>query len=414
MFVITTLLYKRRIVLKDFLNIFISIVRSSLFLGVFAGGFSYLNCFFRNIVGRYTLTGLYLSGFFPSLVSILLEHPSRRKELALYTSQQSAEAIYNMLRVRGYIQPIKYADIGMFSIAMGILYYFYKYEEPPHRQHIVRSFFSLLLGDDPTLNFFSLKKSSKKNLSESSPPPLISFHSSNPLVLLSNFIFGFCRGFFSSYIFILAIRIISGLISKQLLNSSTRSKYLCNILKQYEIALFLGLMGSGFRGFPSLFHYLRSKDDGWNYSLSGLITGLSFALVRNTEVCMYFVSKVWEELYIYARSKFNFSIFLFFSLTKLSMKKITRNYIRSIPYGEIFLYAFTTALLFVEVVAEFYNLRPSYHRFVLEVTGGKRGLVGHFPAFSQLLRRDIGFPTPSHIQKHFDKDIQYLKTFQNN
>ena len=99
---------------------FINFLRSTAFLTLLVCSVRYFYCLVsraQNENNRFT--GL-ATGFLSSY-AILLEAPSRRKELALYIAPKALEGMWNYLCRRGLITNIKHLDMIIFAFAMGVI-----------------------------------------------------------------------------------------------------------------------------------------------------------------------------------------------------------------------------------------------------------------------------------------------------
>lgn len=104
---------------KTLLNAF----RSTIFLSTFVSSYQALICLHRHLISPSTSdTPLiyHLTGLLSSL-SILLEHPRRRTELAMYVLPRGVDSLYRLLRHKSLAPRIKYFEVGMFSVGMGFI-----------------------------------------------------------------------------------------------------------------------------------------------------------------------------------------------------------------------------------------------------------------------------------------------------
>jgi len=100
-------------------------VRSTVFLAAFGTLYSFALCTLRNFRQVDDYLNPWLSGVLGSS-SIFLEKENRRTELSLYLVPQGIQIIWNLLEKRNYVKSIRYGDIVMFSLALGIIMHFYK------------------------------------------------------------------------------------------------------------------------------------------------------------------------------------------------------------------------------------------------------------------------------------------------
>ncbi|KYQ89400.1 transmembrane protein [Tieghemostelium lacteum] len=136
LFLVPALIFKRKGLHFLITRTLPEILRSSVFLGTYAGVFSGCICLFRSIIGKDLKLIPGLSGFFAGLLSILIERKSRRSELALYCSNQSIEIAWKMLAARGMAFFIPNGEVLVFMFASAILMYFYQREPDSLRSNM--------------------------------------------------------------------------------------------------------------------------------------------------------------------------------------------------------------------------------------------------------------------------------------
>ncbi|EFA84640.1 transmembrane protein [Heterostelium album PN500] len=130
LFLIPTIIFKRKGSLPE-------IIRSSTFLGTYAGAFGSAICFFKYLAGGRDYKSIAaISGFFAGLLSILIERKSRRSELALYCLNQTLEIMWKMAATRGFAFYIKNGEVLVFMIASAILMYFFQHEPDSLRSNM--------------------------------------------------------------------------------------------------------------------------------------------------------------------------------------------------------------------------------------------------------------------------------------
>ena len=104
------------------------VIRSALFWGIYVGLFRYLLCFFKNKRRRIDRLNVVLASLI-SACAILLESPERRTEIILYMVPKFLEGCYNLMKERGFAFGLEYGEVLVFSIAMGVIMFFYQNEE---------------------------------------------------------------------------------------------------------------------------------------------------------------------------------------------------------------------------------------------------------------------------------------------
>lgn len=85
-------------------------------------------CFFKNRRRKIDRWNIILSAFFCTF-AIFFEPSHRRTELALYFIPRFFEAAFIFLRSRGLLLSFEYGEVFLFSVAMGIIMFFFVNEE---------------------------------------------------------------------------------------------------------------------------------------------------------------------------------------------------------------------------------------------------------------------------------------------
>eukprot|EP01121_Diplochlamys_sp_Union-15-3_P016503 TRINITY_DN5620_c0_g1_i1.p1 TRINITY_DN5620_c0_g1~~TRINITY_DN5620_c0_g1_i1.p1 ORF type:complete len:434 (-),score=37.38 TRINITY_DN5620_c0_g1_i1:66-1367(-) len=372
LFFISSLIHKRRITPESLYKVLLSVCRSSSFLATFASGYTILNCATRTITKANYPKQVFVAGFISSFISILIETPARRRELAVYVTNQAAEALYNCLRVRGLVKPIKYGDCFLFSVMFGFLVYFHKHEQQCLGN--LKDPLRIILGNEHQPSWGYQKFRSFVEAVYPSGKELVT---ENKLCDHSDtckryFLICLLRCFTSAYIISQAVNLISGIMSGNLRENPFA--FLTTKLLNFNFALFGGLLGSLPNGIICLWRHISGrKNDRLASYVAGFLAGLSVIFFRNTEMIMFFSAKAGEALFTAG---------------------VNRGWLKPIPMGDVLMYSISTTILFYCAVIEYYNLRPSYWQFLLRVTGGKDGMVSHFPIVGRELRRNFNIPTP--------------------
>jgi hypothetical protein len=105
----------------------------------------------------------------------------------------------------------------------------------------------------------------------------------------------------------------------------------------------------------------------WMTPAAGVVAGMSIGVSRSEEVSMWALSKAGQAL---AGSLSSW-----------------------LPSNGLFLlYSASTAVMFYNFVFETKNIRPTAYKFLLNVTGGNSGLMGHFPKLGDRLRPELDIP----------------------
>lgn len=65
----------------------------------------------------------YLPGFLASSMAVLVEKPNRRSSLAFYVANVASEALFRIYVARGYLRPVKYGQVYLFTISIATIMY---------------------------------------------------------------------------------------------------------------------------------------------------------------------------------------------------------------------------------------------------------------------------------------------------
>eukprot|EP01117_Protostelium_nocturnum_P014908 TRINITY_DN5727_c0_g1_i1.p1 TRINITY_DN5727_c0_g1~~TRINITY_DN5727_c0_g1_i1.p1 ORF type:complete len:472 (-),score=164.87 TRINITY_DN5727_c0_g1_i1:60-1400(-) len=366
---------------------FPAILRSSVFLATLPTATGPVQCGLRNARGKHHPLHALAGGLFTGLVCILIEHPSRRNELVVYTMNQLAETLFKMGVIRGWWKPVPKANCFIFVIAMSILSYQYHYQ----RKNLgnIRSILKFFLGDrddHPQLTLRSrenegtvlgvspegeteeeAKKRKQKFMLTVKKELTIAFKSTVRAFFMGIAIRG-GFGFLVSFVGLLRKTFFSKgpqklsfaqSIYKICLNSFGRSTV--------QFSLFLFLMVGGWRFTLLALRILTGTSTRLHTLIAGAVSGLSMFYSPSTEIAMYFASKAFEGVF---------------------RTGVEKGLIKSIPNGDVALFTLGCGVLFYACVAEPWNLRPSYHKFLINVSGGRAkyyvpGAKAYFPEWYQ-------------------------------
>ncbi|XP_043669807.1 transmembrane protein 135-like [Vespula pensylvanica] len=389
---IVTLLMKRKKPTKDvILQTILGILQSSAFLSCSACNYSLNICVLRRILGCMNIiTVSFLPSFLSSIAAILIEKPSRRTLLCLYVSNVATETLFNMGVWRGYYRSIPYGQVYIFALSIAVLLYFYRsrharqdsiyklirfiigpYEQTENfgkrnenfqtissTQPLESRTSNLLEGKSKRHNFSIIWKSfetykqiinnlKNRTRHSSCPHP----HSCVYYVLTSG-----AQLFSYGYGMQAAIQLIF-----QNRRIFTQSKNIKKILfkKEYlKLAVFLG-------GFTTLYKFascslrrIYNKDSPKFAIPAGLIASTAFIAFPNNTLALYLMWKVLHLIWI---------------------DGIEKEILPDVKWFVIFLYSFSTAVLFHAAILEPQNLRSSYWKFLYNVSGGRIASISRLP-----------------------------------
>lgn len=380
-----------------FLRTVPGILRSCIFFAAISSLFPLFMCLYSH-AGNSVKPGFpwFSTAFMASLLGIIIEKQSRRRELTLYIGNQALETAYKMGMTRGFLPKIEAGSDIVMIIAFSVLHAFYTehpelisssmrsmikvtvgHEERPDRVERLTSKFYFwvkpkLQGTLPWLfsdGVHAPRPNSTDEDSEKHRHRLCKHRSGCKSYIGIGFLKGFLLGF--------AIRVTFAILPfLPLLHKIFQVKILKNIFSKIfsipslKFGLFVSFMSGSTRLTRCLLRWIRKADDWVNSLISGAVGGLSVIFYRSTEFSMYFVGKALESLFLFGCQK---------------------GWISPIPNGEILLFAFSTALLFYASFFEPHNLRPSYLAFLFKASGGHWAHT--YKAFSPV-RAESGVPSP--------------------
>lgn len=349
-----------------------SIIRSSLFLAVYGFLYGRVSCFIMSILkGNYRIA-YFLGSYIGALVSILIEKPFRRIELAVYVMNQAAETTFRMLVTRGYMKPIKYGVVMLFSIGLAILTYFHKFERESLGSNI-NGLMKVFVGVEEERDFVEKRLHQAFSAVRDSAVRLFSRgkvqHASNgdkegnfftgrhkccahKCSCFEYTTVGLTKGFSIGYTFKSVLAIAPTLFNPKIL--TIQSKRRAALVKAFgrkslEFGLFVALLSGLVRLVNCILRRVRGVEDGFNAIVSGLIAGTSTAIAKSVELSMYILAKAGEAVF---------------------RALVSHKYLPQLPHWEAILYALSTAILFYASTFEPFNLRPSYMAFLYRVSSG--------------------------------------------
>ncbi|XP_015432661.1 PREDICTED: transmembrane protein 135-like [Dufourea novaeangliae] len=377
---LVTLLMRGKIPSKEDVRKTLSgILQSTAFLSWSAFSYSMFICFLRRILGRFNLlTVSFVPSFLSSLTAILIERPSRRTMLCLYVSNIATETLFRMGEVRGYYSSIPRGDTYIFALSMALLLYFFrskaikqdsmyrilriivgKYEE---KENSTQS--STLMCSADTSDVESCKKQRSvtkrsdekdifqkslavykrlietlKNLGKhmSCPHPHSCVH-----YTLTGGVKLFSYGVSAQLALNLVLKMRKLLRTPQLVKSVIFKKGNLNL------AVFLGGFAGIYRLASCSLRRLFQKDSSYYAFPAGFIGGLAFMFYGSNTIALYFMWKalqlLWNDL-------------------------VEKQIVPEVKWFVIVLYCFSTALLFHVAIVEPQNLRPSYWKFLCNISG---------------------------------------------
>ena len=142
-------LFKLKALLKDpghhLPRALMSIGRSCSFIAVFGLLAKYFLCRFGQMLGYGPLT--WVLAILMGSLSVGLEIPSRRTELALYLLPRAVEAGWNMSVQRGWMRNLPLGEVLLFALSVSVLMGFYQTDAASIKP-TYRSIFKVVFGEN--------------------------------------------------------------------------------------------------------------------------------------------------------------------------------------------------------------------------------------------------------------------------
>eukprot|EP01119_Soliformovum_irregulare_P016528 TRINITY_DN4793_c0_g1_i1.p1 TRINITY_DN4793_c0_g1~~TRINITY_DN4793_c0_g1_i1.p1 ORF type:complete len:427 (-),score=65.60 TRINITY_DN4793_c0_g1_i1:178-1326(-) len=354
LFVITHLVSR-----KSLLKVWKPILRSALFVSTFSAAFHANICLAQRLIGYNWPPGYFLSAALAGL-SLQIEHPSRRSELAVYVTQVASELVYRMMRFRGWGDTFVNAlpswvppgEITLYASAMSLLLstyihrpdsvslrslfdVFYGYEESSIVRPPIRKYIPPAVSD-------AVSQSFKSGLHHQTTSQCKHSHS-----CATHAVGIAIRGYTYGSIIRLLVNLVKILISRKFKNLGSLFKD-CN-----NAGIFLGISTGGFWALRCLMRHLFHADGVMPTMIAGFISSfLAYSRFesRGVSLSTYFASKAVQSVFRVG---------------------VDKKMIRPIPHGDVLLYSMSVGLIFYAAVFEPHCLRPSYYRFLWKLGGGQ-------------------------------------------
>ncbi|XP_034191318.2 transmembrane protein 135 isoform X1 [Osmia lignaria lignaria] len=376
---------------EDIKKTILGILQSTAFLSWSAFSYSMFICSLRRVLGKFNvLTVSFLPSFLSSLSAILIERPSRRTLLCLYVSNVATETLFKMGIARGYYSPISKGGTYIFATSIALLLYFFR--SKTNKQDSIYRILRILIGPYEGTEYLKKSSSHSETQSCSDSQSSTKMHDISRRPDKKNFnIFMKSLEVYKKIIEQLKLRskhvscphpyscahyilkggmaVFSYALSAQLvINLFFQIKKLFikpQLLKSIifkrdnlNLAVFLGGFTGLYRLMSCLLRRFFQKDSCYFAIPAGLISGITFMAYSSNTIALYFMWKALQLLW-----------------NDLSEKKI----VPEVKWFAIFLYCFSTAVLFHVAILEPQHLRSSYWKFLYNISGGRIAVMSRIP-----------------------------------
>ncbi|XP_076618309.1 transmembrane protein 135 [Colletes latitarsis] len=392
-YVVTFLMRRKMPTKKDVGKTISGILQSTAFLSWSAFSYSMFICSLRRILGSFNvLTVSFLPSFLSSLMAILIERPSRRTLLCLYVSNIATETLFRMGQARGYYSWIPKGETYIFAVSTAVLLYFLR--SKTIKQDSIYKILRFVVGKyeeteslqenypQPNILPSSVTKCNKESLKQKRDKTnkLCKQNIFVKSLVVYKRIIEAIKGLgkhvscphphgCAYYILMGSVKLFGyGLSAQLLLNLIFQIKKLLKkpqliksiILKKnnFNLAVFLGGFSGLYRLVSCSLRRFLQKDSSYYAIPAGFIGGLAFSSYNNSTVALYFMWKalqlLWNDL-------------------------VEREIVPEVKGFVILLYCFSTAVLFHVAILEPQLLRPSYWKFLCNISGDRIAVMSRIP-----------------------------------
>ncbi|XP_020706488.2 transmembrane protein 135-like isoform X2 [Athalia rosae] len=333
------------------------------------------------------LTVSFLPSFISSLAAIIIERPSRRTLLCLYVSNIATETLFKMGVWRGYFSIIPGGELYIFATSMAMLLYYFRSHK--NQQDSIFRIMQFVVGPYEKFSYENEKTSRSVSMVSYEYEPEYHEESRSKNQLLRAFQQAFdvykymigklkaqnrhssCQHPFSCSHYILSgssklfgigisIQLVFKLIF-QLKRMLSKPKIIKQIIFKRE-NLYLGMFVGGFvaiyRILSCSLRRVFGKDSKYFAIPAGLAASITFSMYPDNTIALYVM---WKALQILWNSG------------------VDAGKVPEVKWFVIILYCFSTAILFHAAIIEPQNLRPSYWKFLHNLSGGRIAAMARWP-----------------------------------
>uniref|UniRef100_A0A1B6FXY6 Transmembrane protein 135 N-terminal domain-containing protein n=2 Tax=Cuerna arida TaxID=1464854 RepID=A0A1B6FXY6_9HEMI len=339
---------------KDIKYIVLGIIQSTAFLSCHAFGYSFTLCCLRKAIGNFNfLTVSFIPSFLSSIVAILVERPSRRSLLSLYVTNVASETLFRMAVWRKWLKPVKYGEVIIFTLSSAVLLYFYRGSH--NKKDSIYSLLRFFVGP--------CEESGYSKHIEGEPPSsrsttITSYYlKSHPTCPHLHSCLHYCL---KNGVKLFSIGCGLQLSLKLLLQMNRIAKtpklVISNVfqLDTLRLGAFFAGFGGVFRMVSCLLRHVRGEDCQLHAVPAGLGAGLAFFFFRDNTAALYAMWKTIQILYNMG---------------------VDKGHLPPFPGGSVFFHALATAILFHAAIIEPHNVRPSYWRFLTNISGHRINMM---------------------------------------
>ncbi|KAH8418472.1 hypothetical protein KR009_004711 [Drosophila setifemur] len=385
--------------LKDLARTATGILQSTAFLSMNGGLFIFAICMVRHLLGGFYFgTVAWLPSFLVSSIALVAERPERRAPLTLFVANVGTEALWKMLEARGLVRSIPNAQVLIMGLSVTALMYLYR--AGLHKTVVKDATFKalgLIVGKEeegpvksPSLVTSQSTRGTPLNLNSISAFVelydrfLTTKHPSCPHKLgCARFaLLGGLKPFLGG------VGVSVGL--KLLLNITKIVQFKMQWRKQIfnkgslQLGLAVGIFSLLFKTTSCGLRHYHEYDNALFALPAGLMGSIGFICYPNATVSLYLMWKALQLLYNWG----------------IAEGKLPR-----VPHFTMILYGLFTAVLCHSAILEAKSIRPSYFKFIQNVSGTRLsrfnikpfeayGLKSHDQANYVITRLGIALTSP--------------------
>lgn len=355
LYLLSQVVISRRYDAKAFLETSVSILRSSTFITTHAFATCLIFCGSGRVLPRfYYRLHAFVPVFIGAALAILVEKPSRRGQLAIYTANIASECLFRIYADRGTIRPIPNGIIYMFVGTMSVLLYMIK--KQGYGKDPVSIALSLVLGRHEAKRRVSKRKaltngsdenSSKTDQVESRQHQFLK-HSSclHPDSCPEYVVQGFLLPFVTTWLGHCGLKSLFKI--KLILRQPSYLRTVLSDSKSLRFGLFFGCFGAIYKTVNCALRRVSDGPRDWHGAVGGLLAGPAALFSPSTTITLYLFWKAVETLYC---------------------KGVSEGHFKNPNLTAILVYAFSVSQLGYCVLFEPKHMRPSYMKFADQISG---------------------------------------------
>ncbi|XP_016991119.1 transmembrane protein 135 [Drosophila rhopaloa] len=351
--------------LKDLKHTASSILQSTAFLSLNGSLFILAICLVRQYLGGfYFSTAAWLPALLVSSICLAVERPERRAPLALYVSNVGIETLWKMLESRGLVRSIPNGQVLIMGVSVTALMYLYR--AGLHKTVVKDATFkglSVIMGKDEE----GPLKTPIGNTSQRTFPSGLNFRCIMSYLQIYDYLFTLnhpsCphKQGCAQYALLGGLKPFLGGVGlsvglKLLLNITKIFQFKMQWRKQIfnkgslKLGLALGIFSLLFKTTSCGLRHSSGFDNALFAIPAGLIGSIGLLHFPNTTVSLYLMLKSLQLLYNWG---------------------VSEGKVPEVPNFSMMMYGFFTAVLCHSTVLEAQSMRPSYFKFIQNISGGR-------------------------------------------